>query len=70
MASLENINWKNLVGDKQLGNGGYVGDLMTLAREHIDDAVAKNRITRDQAGEIYTAMIPAAFQTALSYSMK
>ena len=70
MAIDDNINWINLVGEQTLDKGGYVGDLMTLARAHIDDAVAKNRITRDQAGEIYTAMIPSAFQTGLAYSMK
>ena len=70
MAIDNNTNWEHLTGKQTLENGGYVGDLMTLARAHIDDAVSKNRITRDQAGEVYTAMIPSAFQTGLAYSMK
>lgn len=65
-----NINWDNLVGSKTIAAGGYIGDLMTVARAHVQDALTKNEITQAQAGEIYTAMIPSAFQTGLAYSMK
>lgn len=64
------INWDNLVGSKTINSGGYVGDLMEVARVHIKDAVTKNEITQAQAGEIYTAMIPSAFQTGLAFAMK
>ncbi len=66
----ENTNWDNLVGTKTIDTGGYVGDLMTVARAHIKEAVDNNEITQAQAGEIYTAMIPSAFQTGLAFSMK
>ena len=67
---MSSINWDNLVGSKTIETGGYVGDLMAVARVHIKDALDKNEITQEQAGEIYTAMIPSAFQTGLAYSMK
>ena len=65
-----NVNWDNLVGSKTVDAGGYIGDLMTVARAHVADALSKNEITQAQAGEIYTAMIPSAFQTGLAFSMK
>lgn len=67
---MSDINWANLVGDKNVDTGGYVGDLMTIARAHIQDALKKNEITQAEAGEIYTAMIPSAFQTGLAFAMK
>lgn len=66
----DSTNWINTVGEKTLESGGYVGSLMTIARVHIDDALRKNHITQAQAGEIYTAMIPSAFETGLAYAMK
>ncbi len=66
----DSANWINFVGDKTVDAGGYAGDLMTVARAHIKDAIDNQQITQEQAGEIYTAMIPSAFQTALQYAMK
>ena len=68
--AVDSVNWKNLVGEKTIESGGYCGDLMAVARAHIKDAIDNQQITQEQAGEIYTAMIPSAFQTALAYSMK
>ena len=65
-----NLDWTSVVGQKTVTNGGYVGDLMTTARAHIAEAVRKNEITQAQAGEVYTAMIPAAFQAGLEFILK
>ncbi len=59
------IIWDNIVGDKDLTNGGYIGDLMAIARVHIEDAKKKNEITHAEAGQVYAAMIPAAFQEGI-----
>lgn len=67
---MANTNWKALTGDKTLINGGYVSDLMTVARAHVADAITKNEITQAQAGEVYTALLPAAMQTALTFLVK
>lgn len=64
------VSWDSIIGDKTLLSGGYVGDLLTIARAHIDDAVANNRLTHAQAGEIYTAMIPAAMQNGISFELE
>jgi len=68
--AVDSVNWQNLVGDKTLLAGGYIGDLMAVARVHIEDAVEKGDITQGKAGEVYSAMIPSAFQTGLAYAMK
>ena len=63
------INWEDAVGLKTVTDGGHIGDLMTISRAHIDAAVEENRITQEQAGEIYTAMIPAAIQSGIEFTM-
>ena len=64
------IQWSSVVGDKTIANGGYVGDLLTLARAHVEAAVLNNELTREAAGEIYTAMIPSAFQNGIGFAMQ
>ena len=62
--------WTDIVQDSTIAKGGYVGDLLTLARAHITDAVDKNQLTQAEAGQVYTAMIPAAFQNGIGFAMQ
>lgn len=64
------IEWGVIVGEKTLEDGGYVGDLMTVAREHINSAKSKGELTAQEAGEVYAAMIPAAFNAGLKFGME
>ena len=59
--------WEDIVGEKTVDDGGYVGDLMTVARAHINDAKSKGELTAQEAGEVYAAMIPSAFQNGIKY---
>ena len=65
-----NINWSDLVGLSTVKDGGYIGDLLTLARAHVDEAVTDNELTQEQAGTIYTSMIPSAFQHGLNFGLQ
>jgi len=64
------IKWNSLVGDKTVEVGGFVGDLMTISAAHIDKAVQASRLTQDQAGEVYAAMIPSAFQNGMQFLLQ
>jgi len=64
------IKWSNIVGAGTVDDGGYVGDLMTIASAHIQDAMVKQQITQAQAGEIYTAIIPSAFQNGMGFELQ
>jgi len=66
---MADINWNDIIGDKTVSNGGYAGDLMSVARAHIQDAKDSQQITQEQAGEIYSAMIPTAITGAIKYAM-
>ena len=66
---MADILWSDIVGEKTIEDGGFVSDLLSVARAHVDDALKKNRLTQSQAGEIYTAMIPSAFQNAINFGM-
>jgi len=64
------IEWSDVVGARTVADGGYVGDLLTVARAHINEAIRNNELTREAAGEIYTAMIPAALQNGIGFEMQ
>lgn len=63
------IVWEDVVGSGTVEDGGHVGDLLKIARAHVDEAVRQNRLTQKDAGQVYTAMIPAALQSALKFVM-
>lgn len=63
------LDWNDVIGEKTLDNGGFIGDIMTVARAHIDASVSANRLTQAQAGEVYAAMIQSAIQTGVKYSI-
>lgn len=63
------IQWNDVVGQGTYTDGGHIGDLLKVARAHVDDAVSKNRLTQKDAGQVYTAMIPAAIQEAIKFVM-
>ncbi len=66
-----NILWEDIVGITQtVADGGYVGNLLTLARAHVAAAITANELTQEEAGKIYTAMIPAAMQNGIGFAMQ
>ena len=67
---MADIVWSDIVGTSTVDDGGFVGDLLALARAHVDDAVSKNELTSEQAGAVYTEMIPSAFQNAINFGMQ
>ena len=69
--AVADIEWEDIVGDGMtVADGGYMGDLLTVARAHVDDAVATNRLAQAQAGEVYTAMIPAAMNSSIQFALE
>lgn len=64
------ITWEAVAGNSTLEDGGYIGSLLTLARTHVEAAVLNNELTREAAGEVYTAMIPAAMQNGIGFAMQ
>lgn len=67
---MADILWSDVVGASTTDDGGYVGDLLALARAHVDAAVRAGELRQEDAGQIYTAMIPAAFQNGIGFAMQ
>ena len=63
------MSWDEIVGSKTIDDGGYVGDLMTLARAHIDASVTGGRLTKSEAGQVYASMIQNSIQTGIRYAV-
>ena len=66
---MADILWSDVVGTGTLADGGRVGDLMKLAFAHVANEMDENRLTQAEAGQVYSAMVPAAFQHAISFTM-
>jgi len=64
------INWTNIIGTKTIADGGYIGDLLTVARAHVEDSLNKGELTQEEVGKIYSQMIPAAFQQGINLEIK
>ncbi len=64
------ILWSDVIGTATIDDGGYIGDLLTLARAHVNAAIVANEITQAEAGQVYTAMIPAAMQNGIGFAMQ
>ena len=65
-------NWEDVVGDltDPLESGGYLGDLLTVSKAHIDDLVMKQRLTQNSAGQVYASMLDSCLQQAVNYSLQ
>lgn len=63
------LNWADVIGEGTLTDGGFIGDIMTVARAHIDESVRLNRLKQDEAGQVYASMIQNAIQTGVKYAI-
>ena len=64
------LDWTDVVGQQTIDDGGYVGDLLKVARAHIDASVASNRLTQNQAGQVYATMVDSAIKTGVQYAIE
>ena len=66
---IQKPEWPPIVGEKTLADGGHVGDLLELARVHLEDAKRKGELREQDAGAAYTAAILEAFKTAVTFEL-
>lgn len=64
------INWSDIVGEKTLENGGYMGDLMYVAREHLNDALENGELLKKNIGSVYSAIIPNMAGKAIEFALR
>ena len=63
-------DWENVVGDKSLTNGGYIGDILTLTRTHIEEAKANGELTEEDAGKAYSTAIIESVKEAITFELQ
>jgi len=61
--------WPPIVGNKTLEDGGRVGDLLTIARVHLQDAKKRGELREQDSGEAYSAAILEAFKSAIMFEL-
>ena len=65
-----NIEFTEMVGEKTLEDGGYIGDLLELTLVHLEKAKEEGQLTASQVGELYATTIPVAIRQGISYGMQ
>lgn len=63
------IDWKDIVGEKTLDKGGYTGDLMTLADEHLKKVIEAGHVSQSESGRVYASMISVAISNGINFGM-
>lgn len=61
--------WEPIVGDSTLDNGGRIGDLLKIARAHLEDAKEKGELREQDAGAAYTSAILESYKTAVAFEL-
>lgn len=63
------IDFNNIVGNSTIADGGYAGRLIKLIGAHVDESIAKNRITQAEAGAIYVSTLAAMIKEAVQFEL-
>lgn len=62
--------WSNVVGDSTLNDGGYVGDLLKIARAHLEDAKDNGELREEDSGEAYSTAIMESMKNAIAFELQ
>lgn len=62
-------NWDNVVGALTLSDGGMAGNLLTLARVHLEDSADKGELTEENVGQVYSAAIVESMKSAIMFEL-
>lgn len=68
-AEVRKIDWNNVVGNKSLIDGGYYGDLLEIARAHIEDSKNNGELTEAEAGNVYATAIIESMKSAIAFEL-
>ena len=63
-------DWDNVVGDRTLEDGGYIGDILNLTRSHIEEAKYKGELTEEDAGKAYSTAIIQSVSEAIKFEIQ
>ncbi len=62
-------DWNAIVGDGTLENGGYAGDMLSLARVHLEDAKDRGELREEDAGVAYGSAIMESMKSAITFEL-
>ena len=64
------VEFKTVIGAKTLEDGGHFGDLLKIARIHINEAKKNSELTEGMAGEVYAKAIESAMAQATQFGLQ
>jgi len=63
------LDWSRVVGDKTIEDGGFFGDLLTLSRAHINEALSNGELTESSAGEVFAQALVRSMEQAVMFEL-
>ena len=63
------VNWSDIVGNKTLKDGGYIGDIMELGLLHIKQEMDSDRLVQEQSGQVYVSLLEAAITQGIKFEL-
>jgi hypothetical protein len=66
----DEILWSNIVGEKTLENGGYVGDLLEVGSIKLTQLRDNGQLTDEQMGTASAAMITQAITSGIQFELE
>jgi hypothetical protein len=66
----ETIELNELLGERTLEDGGVLGGMLELIRNHINFMLKNNELTEDAAGQVYSACVQQAFGGSIDFLTK
>ncbi len=63
------VDWSNVVGDKTISDGGFFGDLLQVARVHLEDAKTRGELREQDAGVAYGTAIMESMKEAIRFEL-
>jgi hypothetical protein len=64
------IQLDELIGERTLEDGGVLGGMLELIRNHINFMLKNNELTEDAAGQVYSACVQQAFSGSIDFLTK
>jgi chromosome segregation ATPase len=66
----EVIKFKDIVGAKTSKDGGYFGDLLSVARANIEEAKKNGELTENAAGEVFAQAMVESMRQGVMYELQ
>ncbi len=66
---VKKVEWSNIIGDKTIDDSGFFGDLLEVARVHLEDSKNRGELREQDAGAAYGAAIMESMKESIKFEL-